>query len=542
MDMLGLFKRGNELPESAIEALNEEGVEVVVDDQSGKAGKKAGKQEKIAPTMNVLTRVLRVEENCVIEYGNREFVVWKVTGADFADQQVTNGWANMLNSLEFPIQILVRQHIPDLKGVRDVLLANRPESMREGPIAAVGDSLLNYLVEVEQTGTVIDRRWYVVAQKDRAQEVDLLLYQGRFECRRLAGEELAALVKSCMSGVVEGVDQNQYQLREHGKFLEMNSRVAACYEVNKWPRQVSLSFLDRLFQMGEEMDISFWYWPVSQRESHSRLQMQLARFIGARMAAEQKGKLVPPEVELVIADVTRLASEVERGVNRLFRITATMTLYARERDQLGRAGESISGYFRSSLAGIRLLRYRQGKGFSAMMPALRRGVGEMYLTDASTLLRLFPFGPPDLDKRKGTLFGIDLRSRTPILYDPFDPSEMNAHMVVMARSGAGKSFLTKLRVVREALRDVVVYLIDPEGEYSVITQMLGGVVLVPGARGYGLNPFALVYTDESDFQSRVAGMGSLVEVMLAGEVDMDRRSQIDRCLSGFYEKETAGKR
>ena len=180
-----------------------------------------------------------------------------------------------------------------------------------------------------------------------------------------------------------------------------------------------------------------------------------------------------------------------------------------------------------SEVGHSLLRYRQLKGFVAMQPALRRGVGDMYLTDAHTLLRLFPFGPPDLDKRTGTLFGVDLRSRTPVLYDPFHDGEMNAHMVVMARSGAGKSFLTKLRVVREALRDVDVYLIDPEGEYGVITEALGGRVLVPGAPGYGLNPFALVYTNDGDLRTRIAGLGSLVEVMLSGEVDVDRRSMID---------------
>lgn len=532
---MGIFgRKKDEVPESALDALNEE---FQREQEEEKASSGKGKKEKKLPEMNVLTRVVKVEDSVIIERGNRRYAVWRVEGADYSDQQVTNGWSNFLNSLEFPVQIMVRQHIPDLEGVRQELLAARPEHMREGFIQEVGDSLLQYLVEIEETGTVVDRRWYVIAHEERAQEVDLLLYQGRFGSGRLVGEDLRELVRSCASGMVEGHQQAQYQVKEHGKFVELNHRYAASYDIHKWPRQVSLMFLDRLLQMGEEMDLSFWYWPVTQRESHSRLQMQLARFIGARMAAEQKGKLVPPEVELVIADVTRLSSEVERGVNRLFRITATLTVYARDRDRLNRAGQSISGYFRSSLAGVRLLRYRQGRGFAAMQPALRRGVGDMYLTDAHTLLRLFPFGPPDLDKRTGTLFGVDLRSRTPVLYNPFHDSEMNAHMVVMARSGAGKSFLTKLRVVREALRDVVVYLIDPEGEYSVITEALGGRVLVPGSPGYGLNPFALVYTNEGDLTTRVAGLGSLVEVMLSGEVDVDRRSMIDRCLTAYYENE-----
>ncbi len=534
--MLGIGKR--KLPEDALDALNEDFLREQEEEvaESGKRGRKQ-KQEKVPNEVNVLTRVVKVDENFVVERGERRFAVWRVNGADYSDDQVTNGWSNFLNSLEFPVQVLIRQHIPDLGAVRQELLACRPDHMRVGKINEVGDSLLNYLQEIEETGTVVDRRWYVIAQEEKAQDVDLLLYQGRFSSRRVVGDELKDLVRACTSGMVEGHRQETYQLKEYGKFIELNHRYAATYDIHKWPRQVSLMFLDRLMQMGEEMDLSFWYWPVTQRESHSRLQMQLSRFIGARMAAEQKGKLVPPEVDLVISDVTRLSSEVERGVNRLFRITATMTVFARDRDRLKRAGGSISGYFRSSLAGIRLLRYRQGKGFAAVLPALRRGVGDMYLTDAHTLLRLFPFGPPDLDKRTGTLFGVDLRSRTPVMYNPFHDDEMNAHMVVMARSGAGKSFLTKLRVLREALRDVVVYLIDPEGEYSVITEALGGRVLIPGSPGYGLNPFSLSYTNEGDLTTRVAGLGSLVEVMLSGEVDVDRRSMIDRCLTAYYDDE-----
>ena len=60
------------------------------------------------------------------------------------------------------------------------------------------------------------------------------------------------------------------------------------------------------------------------------------------------------------------------------------------------------------------------------------------------LARLFPFSSPDLDTRSGTLYGIDLRACAPIVYDPFDGTHLNANTAVLARSGSGKSFATKL--------------------------------------------------------------------------------------------------
>ena len=67
---------------------------------------------------------------------------------------------------------------------------------------------------------------------------------------------------------------------------------------------------------------------------------------------------------------------------------------------------------------------------------------------------MFPFSPPDLDTRSGTLYGIDLRACAPIVYDPFDGTHLNANTAVLARSGSGKSFATKLGVLRGVCRGV----------------------------------------------------------------------------------------
>ena len=83
--------------------------------------------------------------------------------------------------------------------------------------------------------------------------------------------------------------------------------------------------------------------------------------------------------------------------------------------------------------------------------------------DTSSLARLFPFSPPDLDTRSGTLYGIDMRACSPVVYDPWDGTHLNANTAVLARSGSGKSFATKLGVLRSLCRGVTSYVIDPRG-------------------------------------------------------------------------------
>ena len=505
--------------------------------QRGKAEPAELAQIKAPPLFNNLTEIRWVEEEYIVDYSGRRYPVWRVIGADSTDDQVINGWHLFLNSIEFPVQIIIRQHAPDLSKVRRDLMDARPENMRTGPINLVGNSMLDYLKTMEDRGKVVERRWYVVAPEERELELHSILGQTGRTFYRMFGDDLRELVEACSSGMGVGHRQDVYQGVVHRRHIEFNHRFAKIFDVHKWPRRTSLLFLEQLLRTGEEMDLSFWIWPLRSKESNSRLQAQRSRFEGARIMQEQKNKLVSPQIRLVIQDVTRLAEEVERGVSKLYRVTLTIAVYAKDRQSLEQSAENIAGHFRASLAGIRLLRLRQGSGLKALMPALRRGAGEPYLTDTGTLLRFFPFGPPDLDKRSGTLLAMDLRSRTPVIYDAFDDKETNGHMVVMARSGAGKSFLTKLRVLREALRDVRIYLIDPEGEYGVITRALGGRVLIPGTPGYGLNPFVIGYSDPQGLAERVASLCRLFELMLEGEVDAHRKSIIDEALTGFYEKE-----
>lgn len=489
----------------------------------------------VIPSIGAISQVRRVHEQSIEDLGGSRYAVWSVEGMDSKSPQVINGWMLMLNSIEYPIQILIRQHSPDLSEVRRNLMDARPESMREGRIGNVGQSLLDYLQDMETGCGVVSRRWYVVANYDQAMELDTLFSQAGFQSHRLQDDELELLLQACVSGMGFGHSQDFYQVQENSNHLELNHRYMAVYEVDRWPRRVSLLFLEGLLRLGDEMDVSMWFWPASQRESHSRLQMQRSRFEGSKLVSEQKGKLVSEEVKLAIDDVARIAENVERGTSKLFRRTTTVAVYGRTMKEMEEAGERLSSHFRASLAKINLLKLRQGAGFGIMMPTLRCGLGKVDLTDTDTLVRMFPFGPLDMTGTEGTLLGMDLRSRTPIIHNPFSPAAMNGHMVVMARSGAGKSFFTKLRVARECQLDIRTYLIDPEGEYGVIVRQLGGRVFVPGSPGHGMNPFIVSYTgDRGDLTSRISSLGSLVGVMLEGEVNVDLKSSIDRCLTGFY--------
>ena len=122
-----------------------------------------------------------------------------------------------------------------------------------------------------------------------------------------------------------------------------------------------------------------------------------------------------------------------------------------------------------------------------------------------------------MDTRSGTLYGIDMRACSPVVYDPWDGTHLNANTAVLARSGSGKSFATKLGMLRGLTRGVTAYVIDPEGEYADMARAAGGRVLSPGVPGQGMNPFVIDKGDSEELLQRIGSLRRLIEVMVGGE-------------------------
>ena len=184
----------------------------------------------------------------------------------------------------------------------------------------------------------------------------------------------------------------------------------------------------------------------------------------------------------------RLRDDVQRGRERLFHSSLSITLHARDSAELKDMTQGVRAHFAATLGKLDTLVYRQREGLVSALPIGLNAIGTWRTLDTSSLARLFPFSPPDLDTRSGTLYGIDLRSSSPIVYDPFDGTHLNANTAVLARSGSGKSFATKLGVLRGICRGVTAYVIDPEGEYADMARAAGGRVLSPGRAGAGHEP------------------------------------------------------
>ena len=99
--------------------------------------------------------------------------------------------------------------------------------------------------------------------------------------------------------------------------------------------------------------------------------------------------------------------------------------------------------------------------------------------------------------------GIRLGSQdgVPVFIDFFrrDSERINSNMVIIGKSGSGKSYGTTCLLTNIASENTKIFILDPENEYTELCHTLHGKIINVGNAKYGrLNPFHIITTLEDD--------------------------------------------
>lgn len=117
--------------------------------------------------------------------------------------------------------------------------------------------------------------------------------------------------------------------------------------------------------------------------------------------------------------------------------------------------------------------------------------------NSSSLAAIFPFISDAIQDKQGFFLGYNSE---PVFIDLFkrDKERINSNMVILGKSGSGKSFATKGMLSHLASDNCKIYVLDPEKEYDNLVKNLHGKFIDVGSAKQGrLNPFQ-VFTSLSD--------------------------------------------
>lgn len=129
-----------------------------------------------------------------------------------------------------------------------------------------------------------------------------------------------------------------------------------------------------------------------------------------------------------------------------------------------------------------------------------------------------------------------------MIFDRFGKRLPNANSVVLATSGAGKSFAVKLEILRYLLIGIDVIVIDPENEYKMLAEKVDGTyVNISIGSSHYINPFDLPpkiedrdYKKGDLLRTQILNLISLISVLISG-VDAQEEALLDKALQATYQ-------
>ncbi|MEU4591400.1 ATP-binding protein [Micromonospora aurantiaca] len=326
------------------------------------------------------------------------------------------------------------------------------------------------------------------------------------------------------------------------RFLRVGDGYAATLVVTGYPAEVGPAWLEPLLSWPGRLDLALHIDPIPAPAAASRLRNQRARFESSRRADAEKGKLADPYVEAAADDAADLAERLARGAAKLFRVGLYLTVHARTEAELLDACAQVKAAAASTLIEVQPATWRHLPGWTTTLPLATDSLQMRRTMDTQALAAAFPLASADLPAplpgdpatTGGVLYGVNPDSQGIVWWDRW--AQENHNSVILARSGAGKSYFVKLDILRQLYQGVQVAVVDPEDEYLRLADAVGGTIVRLGAPGVKINPLDPPIGDNRPdvLTRRGLFLHTLISVLLGQVPPPAERAALDRAILQVY--------
>jgi type IV secretory pathway VirB4 component len=320
-------------------------------------------------------------------------------------------------------------------------------------------------------------------------------------------------------------------------YLQIGPKFARTIFLATYPRYLNTSWLSPIINLDRAFDAAIFVHPKSTSAVLKQLRDQLARLQAQAMEEAAKGKVRNPVLETAMSDIEVLRDKLQQGTDKFFELGVYITIYENSVKELDDTEGKIKGLLEYQLIFAKPATFRQIEGFNSTLPIGDDKLNVHTSLNTEPLSSLFPFVSFDLTSNSGILYGINTHNNSLVLFDRFKLENYNS--VVFGKSGAGKSYVVKLEILRSLVFGTQVLIIDPEDEYKYLADTVGGsAVKISINSDQHLNPFDLPAPKEGElsadiFRSHILDLSGLMKLLL-GDLTPEESAILDEALIQTY--------
>lgn len=317
--------------------------------------------------------------------------------------------------------------------------------------------------------------------------------------------------------------------------LLINSTYYRSFFVSSYPRFVDPNWLEPLISFNHSLSISMFIYPTLSKGVLDDLKRKIAEMEATIQTDLERGRNIDPAVQVALDDARELQEQLVKGTERFFQFGLYLSVTSLSLVELNNTSKLLESTLGALSVTPRPTTLQMEGGFLSTLPL---GIDKLYLThnmDTTSLATTFPFVSSELTSEEGIMYGINEHNESLIVHDRF--SAENANCVVFAKSGAGKSYMIKLEVLRSLMFGTEVIVVDPEKEYTSLSQAVGGEYInFSQDSPIKINPFDLsqvIDSGENELGRKILTLTGFLKLVL-GELSSQEAAILDRALNTTY--------
>ena len=302
--------------------------------------------------------------------------------------------------------------------------------------------------------------------------------------------------------------------------LNLSGKLSRVYYAVSYPRYLTESWVDPLLNLERELDVSVVIHPIDTTETLKKFQKKVAEVQSQINIKAEKGEVRDPQLEAAYRNLEDLRDKLQQSEEKLFNVGFYIALYGDNETELNKAENDLKGILDSRLIVVKPAIFQQEQGMQSVLPLATDELLVHSKFNSSPLSSFFPFTSFDLTSDTGILYGLNRHNNSLVLFDRFSLTNYNS--VTFATSGAGKSYTTKLEILRSLMFGTEVIVIDPEREYEYLAEATGGRFFnISLSSDHHINPFDLpaLQPDERPgdvLRTHIIELVGLFRLMLGG--------------------------
>lgn len=326
-------------------------------------------------------------------------------------------------------------------------------------------------------------------------------------------------------------------LKINSREVELGEKVVRIFYTISYPRFLSDNWFAPIINLDKVLDVSIFIHPIETETALRGFQKKVAEVQSQIAEREAKGLVRDPLLDTAYQNIEDLRDKLQQAREKLFDVGLYIAIYGDSKEEIAKTEGEIRGILDAKLVYIKPALFQQEQGLRSCLPL---GTDELQFEsklNSAPLSSIFPFVSFDLTSDRGILYGINRHNSSLILFDRFSLENYNS--VVFAKSGSGKSYATKLEILRSLMFGTDVIVIDPEREYEQLAEATGGRSFSISLSSQNhINAFDLPPVREGEdpkdvLRSNIIALVGLFRIMLGG-LSPEEDAIIDNALSETY--------